>query len=196
MELPYTQEFIQSPDGIACKVLDVAGVDFSQSIEGRKSVTTLVRCAEGGEHIETKNVEKQVESVYTAKKGDAIFINLHNPEDMYVPGNPDGSRWQFKDLTTKGYEITGEDHENGGVLVKSTNVAKLLHEIIQQPTCIKNAWGEGQHQFLFQGATLKQNENGNITGIDKTAFDATWEITSTPPSKEPSLPTRPPKRRP
>lgn len=176
--LLYKEELVASPDGTSCKVLDTQAVDFSHAVEGRKKTETLVRCAVGGERIETKNSEKKVETVYAAKAGDAIFINLHNPDDIYVPANPDGSRWQFKDLTSRGYEIMGDDHENGGVRVKSTQTAKLLHEAVEQPTCIKNAWGEGQHQFLFSGATLKQDNKCNVTGIDKEAFDATWEITS------------------
>lgn len=176
MVLAYTNEVINSPDGISCKVLDTNLLDFSNAPTGRKTTETLVRKAEGGEKIETKNSDKIVESVYIAEPGDAIFINLHNPDDMYVPGNPDGSRWKFNELTSKGYEITGEDQERGGVLVKSTTKSKLLHEIIQEPTCIKDAWGKGQHQFLFKGATLKQGENGRVTGIDKDAFDNTWEI--------------------
>ena len=176
MNMPYTPETVSSPDGIACRVLDTQSVDFSGAVSGRKATETLVRRAEGGETLETKNAEGKVESVYTTQKGDAIFINLHNPDDMYVPGNPDGSRWQFKDLTSKGYEITGDDHERGGVRVKSTSMSKLLHESVTEPTCIKDAWGPGQHQFLFEGATLKLNDNGSVTGIDKSAFDATWEI--------------------
>ena len=180
MLLPYTNEVVASPDGIDCKVLDANAVDASGAVEGRKATQTLVRRAEGGEAIETKNKEGKVESVYTAKAGDAIFINLHNPDDIYVPGNADGSRWQFSELTSKGYEISGEDQERGGVLVKSTSTSKLLHEAVEEPTCIKDAWGEGQHQFLFAGATLKLNANGRVTGIDKSAFDATWEITARP----------------
>jgi hypothetical protein len=178
MQLSYTNVTINSPDGTPCKVLDLKNVDFSSAALGRKSTETLVRRAEGGEHIETKNSDKKVESVYIAKPGDAIFMNLHNPDDIYVPSNPDGSRWQFKELTSKGYEISRDDHENGGVLVKSIKTAKLLREAITEPTCISNAWGQGQHQFLFPGATLKKDDNGNVTGIDKEAFDATWEITS------------------
>jgi hypothetical protein len=180
MQLPYTQETVSSPDGLDCKVLDSKAVSFANAFEGRKATETLVRRAEGGEAIETKNGEGKVESVYTAQAGDAIFVNLHNPDDVYVPGSPDGSRWQFKDLASKGYEITGDDHERGGVRVKSTTMSKLLLEAVEEPTCIKNAWGEGQHQFLFAGATLKLNNNGSVTGIDKSAFDATWEITSRP----------------
>jgi hypothetical protein len=178
--LPYKEEHVQSPDGTSCKILDTQAIDFSSAVQGRKKTETLVRCATGGERIETKNSEKKIESVYVAKTGDAIFINLHNPDDIYVPANPDASRLQFKELASNGYEIIGDDHANGGVLVKSTQSAKLLHEAIKQPTCIKNAWGEGQHQFLFSGATLKKDNKGNVTGIDKKAFDATWEIIPLP----------------
>ncbi len=151
----------------------------------------MVRRANGGELIETKNSDKQVESTYVAQDGDAIFINPHNPEDMYVPADTDGTRWKFKDIEKKGYKITREDQENGEVLVKSTDRVKILHEAIQEPSCIKNAWGNGQHQFLFVGATLKQGDNGRVTGIDKEAFDATWEIMSGPLSSGPSCHFRP-----
>ena len=173
--LPYTNETVLSPDGVACKVLDSAAVSFDTAAEGRKTAETLVRRAEGGEAIETKNSEGKVESVYTAQPGDAIFINLHNPDDMYVPGNPDGTRWQFRELAGKGYEITGEDQDLGGVRVRNTAVSKILHEAVEEPTCIRHAWGD---TFYSPGATLKLNANGSISGIDKEAFDATWEITS------------------
>ena len=185
MSLPYKEEFISSPDGITCKVLDTDRIDFSAASEGRKVAVTLVRCATGGERIETKNSEGRIESVCVTKPGDAIFINLNNLDDIYVPGDADGSRWQFKDLAKKGYEIVGEDQEKGGVLVKRAKTEKILHEIIQQPSCIKNAWGEGQHQFVFPGATLKKDDKGKVTSIDKEAFDATWEITSKPPAVVP-----------
>ena len=43
----------------------------------------------------------------------------------------------------------------------------------------KKCMGEGEHQFLFPMATLKQDiETGRIVGIDKSAFDETWEIIS------------------
>ena len=52
-----------------------------------------------------------------------------------------------------------------------------MPEIIIIPTCIKDAWGVGAHQFLFKGATLKKDlKSGKVTGIDKFAFDETWEI--------------------
>lgn len=191
MKLPYTGEIIENPDGIPCKVLDTAKVDDSTAVEGRKTALTLVRRAEGGELIETLNDEGTVESTYTTKPGDAIFINLHNHKNIYVPGEPDGTRWQFKDLESHGYEITGDDHENGGILVRSTATAKLLHEAVEEPTCIKDAWGEGKHLFLFNGATLKVMDNHRITGIEKASFDATWEITSKEPEKPSGTPRTP-----
>lgn len=185
MKLPHTGEIQKSDDGIACEVIDTSKVDFSGAQLGRKSAETLVRLAHGGEEIVTRNKEGKIENSYVAKAGDAIFINLHNMNDMYVPGNPDGSRWQFQDLEKKGYVIVGDDHENGGIRVKNGQSFKILHEAVEKPSCIKDAWGPGQHQFLFPGATLKLNDNGSVTGIDQSAFGTpgspgTWEILSAP----------------
>lgn len=60
--------------------------------------------------------------------------------------------------------------------MRSTTAAKLLYEAVEEPTCVKDAWGEGKHLFLFKGATLKVQDNHRITGIEKASFDATWEI--------------------
>lgn len=187
MILPYLDETIASPDGIACRVLDSARVDFTNAAQGRKAALTLVCRAEGGENIETKNKEGLVESVYVAKAGDAIFVNLHNRADTWVPGNTDGTRWQFAGITEHGYEVSGRDSESGGILLKSTKTAALLHEAVQEPTCVKNAWGEGNHAFLYKGATLKL-EGDRVTGIDKHAFDNTWEITT--PAQPPATKAR------
>ena len=66
---------------------------------------------------------------------------------------------------------------NTAIKVKSTSIAYLLPEISIIPTCIKDAWGVGAHQFLFEGATLKKDlKTGKVTGIDKVAFNETWEI--------------------
>lgn len=188
MVLKYNAETIVNPAGVACRVLDTVSLNFDGAVDARKSAPTLVRCAQGGERIETKNSAGEIESVYVATQGDAIFVNLHNTDDMYVPGNSDGSRWKFQDLAAKGYEVTGEDQEKGGVLIKSVNTARVLHEIIKEPTCIKDAWGAGQHQFLFPGASLKVDQ-GRVTGIDKEAFDATWEILT---PKAPAAPSKSP----
>lgn len=175
MAIHYTADTIKSPEGVDCAVLDVARVDFSNAATGRKAAETLVKEAKGGEVIITRNTKGEPEGdPYIAQKGDAIFVNLHNPDDVYVPGNADGSRWQFSELQQRGYEIVVNTPE--GVRVKSAEFSRLLVEAVQKPTCIKDAWGAGQHQFLYPGATLKDNGGGRVTGIDKTAFDATWEV--------------------
>lgn len=119
MTLSYTDEKIISPDGIACAVLHTDKLDFTHAAKGRKAAETLVRCAQGGEPIITRNTEGKIENQYTAKTGDAIFINLHNHNDIYVPGNADGSRWQFSELTAKGYIITGDDVETVACALKT-----------------------------------------------------------------------------
>jgi len=178
MTLPYTSEILQSPDGTECAVLDVLKIDFTNAARGRKRSETLVREAKGGERIVTVKQGGLIESECVAEKGDAIFVNLHDLNDIYIPGNPDGTRWKFDELAERGYEVVATDSENGGVRVKTAAVFKLLHEAVKKPTCIRDAWGQGNHQFLFPGATLKLNEkDGNrVTGINKPDFDGTWEI--------------------
>lgn len=181
--LKYKDKIIKSPDGQFCKVIDTPRVDFKYASIARKTAQTLVCRAHGGERLETKNAKDEIESVYLAKTGDAIFVNPHNPNDRYVPGNPDGSRWQFDDLTTCGYEVVGKDTKTGGVFVLSSKTFQFLHEVVKEPSCVEDAWGKGQHQFLFNGASLKLNGDGKVTGIDKDAFDSTWQILSAPSLK-------------
>jgi hypothetical protein len=172
--IPYTKETEISPDGIKCDVINTTKIDFTNAVIGRKSAETIVKRALDGEEIVTRNKEGKIETSYTTKAGDAIFIN--NPNDRYVPGNSDGTRWKFNELEGKGYIIVGGNIEKGEIRVKNKKSFKILHEAIKKPSCIKNAWGKGQHQYLFPGATLKLNDNGTVTGIDKSAFDSTWEI--------------------
>jgi hypothetical protein len=189
MKLPYTAEAIKNPEGIPCRVLDRSGLDFSTAETGRKSAETLVKRASGGELIETRNAEGKLETSYTAQAGDAIFCNLHDEKDVYVPGKPDGTRWKFDALREMGYEIANGTLQSGQVRVKNASAFKILHEVVDDDICIKDAWGKGQHQFLYKGASLKLNANGMVTGIDKSAFDATWEII--PPPANPSTLKKP-----
>lgn len=178
MMLNYMNETILNEDGIQCQVLDTTAIDFSESKLGRKSAETIVLKANGGEKINTINSSGYVESTYIANPGDAIFYN--NERDIYVPRDSNGVAWQFDNIQSYGYEISESQFTQGSniaIKVKSTKTAKILPEIISKPTCIKDAWGKGQHQFLFEGATLKQDlDTGKVTGIDKDAFNKTWEI--------------------
>ena len=188
MKLPFTGEIITNPEGNVVPVLDRFKLDFSQAPLGRKKTETIVKRAQGGELIETRNKDGQVETTYTAKAGDAIFVNIHDAKDVYVPGNPDHTRWQFDDFLSKGYEVSGGSLESGEVRVKSTTTARILPEAVQEDIAIKDAWGPGQHQYLYKGATLKAGTNGLVTGIDKSAFDATWEVlpATKPPAARPA----------
>lgn len=162
-------------NGIDFLVLDTNKVSFNNASVGIKSKTTKVKCAKGGEKIETLNNEGKVESVTVAEKGDAIFCNSET--DIYIPRNSDGSAWKFNEITSYGYDIVAR--ENDCIIIRSNNKALLLVGVIDKPTCIENAWREGQHQFLYEGATLKKDLNsGKVTGIDKHAFETTWAVLS------------------
>lgn len=178
LELNYTNEIILNEDGIECHVLDTSTIDFSRAKLGRKSSETTILKANGGEKIDTLTSEGLVESTYITNPGETIFFN--SEKDKYVPRDSNGVAWQFDKIESYGYEITTKPFDFNGniaIKVKSTKVAKVLHEIISVPTCIKDAWGPSSHQFLFVGATLKQDlDNGKVTGIDKGSFDKTWEI--------------------
>lgn len=183
MKLPFTGDTLKNPEGKDVPVLDRAKVDFSNAPLGRKKTETIVKRAQGGELIETKNTSGQVENTYTAKAGDAIFVNIHDAKDVYVPGNADNTRWQFDAFLDKGYEVSGGSLASGEVRVKSTTTARILPEAVEEDVAVRDAWGPGQHQFLYKGATLKQGGNGVVTGIDKSAFDETWEVMSLPAAK-------------
>jgi hypothetical protein len=174
----YKEEFIENYDGVKCKVLDVDALDFTKGLTGRKKTETVVLKANGGEEVVATNAMGMTESKYVTSPGDAIFFN--NESDIYVPRDKQGKTWNFDEVEKHGYDLvsgTFRVGENDAIRVISNKYAKLLKEIILIPTCIKNAWGEGSHQFLSEGATLKRDlETGAITGISKDSFDRTWEI--------------------
>jgi len=178
MELIYKDEYIINHNGIECCVLDTSMIDFSSADLGRKKVETIVLRANGGEKIDTLNSLGLVGTKYITNVNDAIFCNSET--DMYVPRDGEGKAWSFDKIEEYGYEKTSDYFqyaETIGIKVKSTKTAKVLPEVIIKPTCIKDAWGKDNHQFLFKGATLKLDpDNARITGIDKEAFDNTWEI--------------------
>lgn len=177
-ELPYTKEIIVSPDGIRCHVLDTNKIEFDSNCIGRKNKETIVLRANGNERIDTINSLGLIESTYITKPGEAIFYNSEN--DQYVPRDGNGNSRMFDDIENYDFEITTplfQFKNNEAVKVKNKKVAYLLPKIINKPTCIKDAWGLGNHQFLYEGATLKKDPDTNkVTGIEKEAFDNTWEI--------------------
>lgn len=179
---------IKGPDGTEFQILDVETLDFSHAGRGYKSAQTLIRVAQGGELIETKDSDGNVESVYTTKAGDIIFMNLHNPDDIYVPRDKENKAWTMEELQNRGYEIVGEDQENGGLRVVNKSEFPILKGIVSGPMCILNAWGEGNHQFLYKGAVLKLDEaSSKVSGISAEAFEKTWTVTKEQQPKKDAL---------
>ena len=122
-----------------------------------------------------------IESITTAEYGDAIFMNENT--DQYIPRNQDGTAWKFDDIESYGYTIL--DRTEDGVMVESNNEALVMIGVIHEPTCIENAWGEGAHQFLYEGATLKFDiKTKTISGIDKNAFEKTWTLLESPQNEK------------
>jgi len=166
-------ETIKNENGIDCEVLDIDKLNFTNAKIGIKNSFTKVLKASSGEKIITKNKEGLIEAVYVASENDAIFVN--SIIDKYVPRDDCGNTFKYDEIEKYGYEVVEKNKDF--CIVKSNNKALLLVEEIKKPTCIKNAWGEGSHQFLFEGATLKKDfKTGKITGIEKDAFLNTWVI--------------------
>lgn len=167
----YLDKFIENDDGISFQVIDVDKIEFDDDIGRKKTITKVVK-AEGGEKIITYSKQGEIESIMTAEKDDCIFVNSET--DKYIPGDENG-HWKFNTLTDRGYEIV--ENKGNEVYVKSTNYAHLLVDIIKKPTCILNAFGEGAHQFLYNGATIKKDiKTGKVSGISNEAFHSTWEV--------------------
>lgn len=175
--LPVTGEYVTDPHGASCPVLDTSKIDFSHSVSGRKTATTLVRRAKEGEGLGQKFEGGQETFEYITKEGDAIFVN--GPTDQYVPPSKDGGRLKFDDLEQNGFKIASSSQNEAQV---KSPPANLLVGIIDARVCIKNAWGSEDkpenHQFLSPGATLKQGSDGKVTGIDKEGFTK-WEVDTT-----------------
>lgn len=170
--LVYKNKFINF-NGITYKVLDTNKLSFKKAVLGIKNKIIMVKCAEGGERIETKNSNGNIESVIVAQKGDAIFFN--SQADVYIPHDNNGCSWKFAEIKEYGYDIIEEKEDC--IFIRSNNKALLLVEVIEIPTCIENAFGKNIHQFLYPGATLKKDhKTKQITGIDKESFDSTWKV--------------------
>ena len=174
-----TGETVRHSDGVDYAVIDTSRVDFESEAAtfGKKTKPTLVRVAKAGEEIITSPGAVE-ESRTVAKGGEMIFVNRlpNGKEDAFIPRDGSGVA-NGQQVLDQRYELVGGDVNGEGALFRPKGApSRLLHEVVDRPTVIKDAWGPGQHQFLDKGATLK-TENGRVTGIDKAAFDETWNIT-------------------
>lgn len=176
MKLPFTGEFIRSPDGRLCKVIDVSKVDFTDACRARKTIDITVHRAKGGETVVTYNENGMLEEIYFATPGDAIFIYTNDNRKTYVPADQNGRRWKFGELLNQGYLIVEGCLSSDKVLVNNSRFFKIIHEAVEEDACIKDPFGTGVNQFLHAGATLKLYADGVVRGIEKSMFDKEWEI--------------------
>ncbi len=168
----YTGEVINF-DGKDFKVIDTSKLDFSKAKLGVKASLTKIVVAKNDEIIETKNNKGEVETIHKVKKGEIIFCN--NDDDRYCPCYDNGNGWKLEDIEKNGYVFV--ENKDDCIMIRSNNKALLLVEFIQENSCIKDAFGEGQHQFLYKGEKKKKDlKTEKITGIDKIAFENTWTI--------------------
>lgn len=176
MKVHYKNQSIKNPDNIDCQIIDVEKLNFDDCPVGCKSTQTLVKRAKGGERIYTYGKKGEIESTTIANQGDAIFCNSET--DVYIPSIK-GKAYEYDNITSYGYDIISSKDDE--CYIKSNNKALLLVGVIDRPSCIKDAFGEGNHQFLFEGATLKKDlSNGMVSGISKKAFETTWEVFDKP----------------
>ncbi len=195
--LTYKKGYMTNEDGIKCRIIDVENTDFANASQGRKSSTTLVIEAQGGESTaQIFENAKETQWPYTAQKGDAIFVqgdipaclkfmkaaqidNKHGAIDIYVPDNAqhsDTGRLQFKDLETEGYAIQPAESARAETYVKSPS-ALILPQANKVWACI--AYPDEQVKFFPPNSSFKLLE-GKVSGINSEAFDATWELVPTP----------------
>lgn len=171
----YLDENLVSPCGTICKVLDTASIDYSSFVPAVKKVFPLVFRANGGELIEAKNQDGTIETTVIADVNDAIFMSPTNINDLYIPQGIHGGRLKFDELEENGFKVIKFLSFTAIVIAKQLTPCLVLLNSIHTPTCIKDAFGPGRHQFLYPGAVLKKTERG-VSGISKEIFDSTWEV--------------------
>lgn len=173
----YTGETIRHNDGRVYSVLDTTKIEFESHavVIGSKTKLTHARAAMPSEVIVTSPGSTE-EARYTALGGEVVFINLlpNGVEDAYVPRDAEGNA-NGQAILEQRYTHVAGDLTSGATYRPNAVPSRLLHEVVDRPTVIKDAWGVGAHQFLDKGATLKADGN-RATGIDKAAFDETWSI--------------------
>ena len=169
----YTSETIQD-NGKSYHVLDGSKLNFSAAPFGKKTAETTARLAEPEEHIVTMpGTEK--ESAYVANGGEVVFDN--GGGDVYVPRDNAGHSTGKHILDTKYDLVRGSLEQGNAAYIPKANPSRIMPFSTTRYTAIKDAWGPGAHQFLPPNSTLKLNDNGQVTGIEGSAFEKTWSIT-------------------
>ncbi len=172
---------IRHTDGLDYAVLDPTKLDFTgpNIVFGKKTHATRVHIAKPGEVICAQPGGFSEVADYTAAGGEIVLTNeLHNGRiDSYVLRTQDGHPVGM-DVLEEHYALIGGDiHGEGAYYCPIDPCVPLLHEAIDRPTCIMNEYGVGIHAFYKEGATLKLL-HGKVSGIERDAFDETWQLTT------------------
>ncbi|MBI1327257.1 MAG: hypothetical protein GC136_06400 [Alphaproteobacteria bacterium] len=183
--LPLTSETITDAEGRVFPVVDTANIDWTNTVTAYKHAPRYIRVSPGDETIITVNSETGAETITTTNKGDLVFTvydfdatgNYVATQDSYVPAT-DGIRWTAADLEAQGYYKIDDAEDVRGFYMRDIehSMMNILPYAVTQPCVIKNAYGEGRHQFLQLGAMLKQGEHGRASGTNLAPFTRTWTI--------------------
>lgn len=204
------ESFLKNRDGVPCRILNTAKVDFTHAVLGRKKVPTFVVKAKGGENLATILTEGHLRTFPAkAKKGDAIFVQGNvpaalrymetgqydledGPIDVYVPNNATQNKdnnisLKFDKLAAEGYEVLPQDPAKPGTFVLS-RPALVLPNANDIPMCIvyDHSDSNGQAEFFLPGATLKWL-GGHVSGISRSVFGQSWEIIERPNAQQQAL---------
>ena len=176
----YTENFIEQ-NGLRYQVLATKRVNFGDDGScsyGKKTSSTKVWRAAPGDVIVTDHNGTEETPPYTAEGGEVVFCNElpNNRLDVYVPrdqkGVPNGDR-----ILETAYTLISSDLNEGEAYYVPNSTPVKVAAGIDRLTCLENAYGEGNHQFLKDGDILKQDASSRVTGIDREAFNFTWSLT-------------------
>lgn len=184
-ELPLTGDHIIGPGGESYDVLDKKRLDFSGAVQGFKHAPVRVEIAEGGEKVVTRPIEQNVTGEEIAEEGDVIITildydqngRLIETQDRYIP-KEDGVNCKFPWLLAHGFTKIDSQASLGGLYKQPPQfgMVELLPYAVRRPTVILDAYGEGHHQFLQTGASIKRTSGGRVSGVPSHVFTTGWTI--------------------
>lgn len=142
---------------------------------------------ESGEFIITEYNGKP-ETVSFAYKGDTIYTQkLLYPDgtskvERYVP--PDGQKYledNYKKVPKETQDPRDADMSKFGAEYEPAPdkpLTKIMYKVVgKEPVVILDAFGPGRHQFLYEGAVIKEDFDGKRsrpTGVNWPAWYASW----------------------
>lgn len=191
-ELPYTgQVFRGNTDNMGFvdrKELDTSDTALTALFESAACYplfhhgSRLIEVADRDQEIICKPVGQESLPPVTVQKGKLILStmefdaagNLLPTTDRYVPASG-GEQWGPQDLEKKGYsKISPGDDYDGVYRLEFNAGAFVLPYAVQEPSILLNRFGEGAHQYLEPGDSIKvtftEDRKPKIVGIPAAVF--------------------------